>query len=576
MRYKTTGNPGSRVFTFEWAHAQWFNDSDGAYTTITPYDSALSFELKLYEGINVIEFCYKDEVGVPASRTSASIGLTGNSIQGGGFISLQSTSALPSVSNQIETDTLSSPPINNQVYKFTPVHPCKSPINVQYDSYTNNTITLSCSAADGVSRYEFAAVTASYPPDSITAAIGNKIISSLQPDTLYHLFARSYCSDSSQSPWIGVVNSSLEVTTASNPVNLPYYEGFENNFLENVRFQDAYDTSELGDYLRWFVASNNPEYAYDGSGYLYIKFYLNTLYNWNSWFFLPGMKLTADKAYKFKFHYTTHNLANPNKLEVKYGKAVGALAMTSGTLFRDTAINTVDVVWLSDSTIFSTATSDTYYIGFHCFSDSGKGSLLVDAISVEDEGVLPVTFINLSGETNGKQNLLHWTTATEENNIGFEVQRSIDGNNFSKARFLNTKAINGNSSLKLNYDFADITFSSGVNYYRLKQVDKDGKFTYSNIVVLKDDNALADGEISVYPNPSKNTLNIKIASSGNDKLKLLVTDMSGKILLTKPTLVSNGETIIQLNVSHLSAGTYLLKLMSADNNEKAIMKFIKQ
>ena len=60
--------------------------------------------------------------------------------------------------------------------------------------------------------------------------------------------------------------------------------------------------------------------------------------------------------------------------------------------------------------------------------------------------LLPITVFNFSGEVQGKQNLLHWTTATEENNTGFEVQRSSDGINFKKIGFVNTKAINGNSS----------------------------------------------------------------------------------------------------------------------------------
>ena len=95
------------------------------------------------------------------------------------------------------------------------------------------------------------------------------------------------------------------------------------------------------------------------------------------------------------------------------------------------------------------------------------------------------TLLNLSGEVNGKANLLYWTTATEKNNMGFEIQRSGDGYNFNKIGFVHTKAASGNSSLKLNYGFSDIGFSTGANYYRLKQTDRDGKFMYSGIIALK-------------------------------------------------------------------------------------------
>ncbi len=189
---------------------------------------------------------------------------------------------------------------------------------------------------------------------------------------------------------------------------------------------------------------------------------------------------------------------------------------------------------------------------------------------------LPIILLNFSGVTQGKQNLLHWTTATEQNNTGFEMQRSSDGNNFSKIGFINTKAINGNSTAKLNYNFIDVDYNALTNYYRLKQIDKDGKFFYSNIVVLKDNNALAPGSITIYPNPVKNMLNVKIASSANDKIMLLITDINGKTIINNATNTGRGESIIQVNISHLSAGTYFLKAICSSGCESAVKKFVKQ
>ena len=194
----------------------------------------------------------------------------------------------------------------------------------------------------------------------------------------------------------------------------------------------------------------------------------------------------------------------------------------------------------------------------------------------DNTNTLPVTLLNFSGEINNKQNLLHWVTATELNNTGFEVQRSSDGNNFSKIDFVNTKAINGNSNSNLNYDFIDENYSSATNYYRLKQIDKDGKVSYSNIVVLKDNNALASSLSVVYPNPAKNILNVKIASQNDSKVTLLIIDINGKTLHKKVTNVGNGESIVQLNISDLSAGNYYLKLICTNGCENAVMKFVKQ
>ena len=150
------------------------------------------------------------------------------------------------------------------------------------------------------------------------------------------------------------------------------------------------------------------------------------------------------------------------------------------------------------------------------------------------------------------------------------------GSNFNKIDFINSRAINGNSNSNLNYDFIDASYSALINYYRLKQIDKDGKFSYSNIVVLKDNNALAPGLSSIYPSPAKNILNVKIASQSNNKITLLITDLSGRLLQNKTTQVSNGTTIVPLDVERLPAGTYFLKILSAGGKENSIKKFVKE
>jgi hypothetical protein len=181
----------------------------------------------------------------------------------------------------------------------------------------------------------------------------------------------------------------------------------------------------------------------------------------------------------------------------------------------------------------------------------------------------------LTGKAQGKQNLLQWTTITEKNNTGFEVQRSNDGNNFNKIGFVSTKAANGNSNFKLSYDFSDIASAGSTNYYRLKQIDKDGKFAYSNIVLIRKENTANTGDLQIYPNPAKNILNVKISLADDSHVKLSVTDMAGKIILGKSMSAAKGENIIQLDISHVSAGSYLIKTVFG-NGIKAEKKFIKK
>ena len=225
-------------------------------------------------------------------------------------------------------------------------------------------------------------------------------------------------------------------------------------------------------------------------------------------------------------------------------------------------------------------TSDNgYIIGGYSKSNNGNvtrnyGSADYWIVKLGSDIVLPVTFLNFLGEVNNNQNILHWTIANEYNNTGFEIQHSSDGNNFFKIGFAFTKAINGSSASRLSYNYTCISFVYGTNYYRLKQIDKDGKFSYSNIVVLKNNNPYVTG-LSVYPSPAKNVLNVKISSTENIKTTLLVIDGTGKLIMYKAINTGNGESIIPLDISHLLAGTYLLK-MKGRNGKTSIIKFIKE
>ncbi|HEX5154116.1 MAG TPA: T9SS type A sorting domain-containing protein [Parafilimonas sp.] len=196
-------------------------------------------------------------------------------------------------------------------------------------------------------------------------------------------------------------------------------------------------------------------------------------------------------------------------------------------------------------------------------------------IKLKPDAILPVTALVLNGKAQGKQNVLHWSTVTEQNNAGFEVQRSNDGYNFNKVAFVNTKAVSGNSNFKLSYDFLDIASAASTNYYRLKQIDKDNTYVYSNIVLIRGENILTAEDVTIYPNPAKNILNAKISLTRDNNVKLSVTDMSGKTIISKSTLAAKGENIIQLDISHLSSGSYIVKAVF-ENGRTAEKKFIKE
>jgi uncharacterized delta-60 repeat protein len=177
---------------------------------------------------------------------------------------------------------------------------------------------------------------------------------------------------------------------------------------------------------------------------------------------------------------------------------------------------------------------------------------------------LQFTYLNAAPTNNGGITL-SWQTAQENNNNYFSIQRS--GNttsNFAELIRINSQ---GNSSQAQTYSYTDNTPLHGTNFYRLKQVDKDGKFSYSQIVSA----TIADGlTVVLYPNPVRDVLNIKgLDASMSNELSV----MSAKGSVVAQTAISSTSSY-QWNLKSLSKGVYYLRISS--RNKTAIVKFVKE
>jgi hypothetical protein len=221
-----------------------------------------------------------------------------------------------------------------------------------------------------------------------------------------------------------------------------------------------------------------------------------------------------------------------------------------------------------DADITYDATADRWSIAFDA---TGSGGFYMHTGGF----VLPVTIVDFKGEVSGAINKLSWSTSTETNNKGFYLERSADGRTYSSLVFIGSKGDNGNSTVLLNYNFNDEKPLAGTGYYRLMQVDKDGKSNYSNVVRLS--RKMSELVLSsVYPNPATKELNLKIASPRAEKLTLVVTDLTGKVVMQRSTNVVIGDNVEQMNVTELAAGTYFIKAVCANGCETSIHKFVKQ
>lgn len=158
--------------------------------------------------------------------------------------------------------------------------------------------------------------------------------------------------------------------------------------------------------------------------------------------------------------------------------------------------------------------------------------------------------------------LLEWKTVNEVNTRAFEIERSTSGQIFNIIGSVNAKNVDGVHS----YDFTDEKPLSGINYYRLKQTDQDGKFTYSDVKYV--DNR-AHEIVSIYPNPVEKYV---VINHPNAPAKISIVSTEGKELLTAD--VFSGMTETSLEVSSLSPGVYVLKYKN--QQEMIVLKFIKK
>ncbi|MFM9910749.1 MAG: T9SS type A sorting domain-containing protein, partial [Chitinophagaceae bacterium] len=159
--------------------------------------------------------------------------------------------------------------------------------------------------------------------------------------------------------------------------------------------------------------------------------------------------------------------------------------------------------------------------------------------------------------------LLNWQTAAEQNNDRFEIERSSNG-----IQFITIGIVKSVSSLfGAGYSFEDTRPLVGINYYRLKQVDMDGKFIYSRVVQL---NFVINSNIKFFPNPAKNTLYINMPFPEIIQ-SAIILDFTGRIVQRS---VTQNSSSISLPIQQLEAGTYGIYLETSKG--KYNIKFIKQ
>jgi len=169
----------------------------------------------------------------------------------------------------------------------------------------------------------------------------------------------------------------------------------------------------------------------------------------------------------------------------------------------------------------------------------------------------------------GNYNLLQWQTTSEFSNSHFDVEKSLNGIDFEFAGTVNGV---GTSLEASNYSFRDYDQEGVTAYYRLKQVDFDGLYKYSNVIAIGTEDKDDFFVLSAFPNPTDDEFNIELLLSNSEELELTISNVHGNTIKSFKDNYKGGTNVIELNVSELSKGLYFVQIMNTRTNQLVLLK----
>jgi len=189
-------------------------------------------------------------------------------------------------------------------------------------------------------------------------------------------------------------------------------------------------------------------------------------------------------------------------------------------------------------------------------------------------GVLPIKLINFEANTNDNKVDLKWETAVEINNDFFTVEKSVDGKLWETASIVSGA---GNSNQTLEYFDSDYNPYKGVSYYRLKQTDYDGAFSYSNIVPVKFVKKYLNSGISVFPSPAQRgeTVKVRFMDIYEEEILVVLRDVKGQEFYSKVILNIDDGVLMAIPIEkELPPGIYLVTASSENQmySQKIVVK----
>jgi hypothetical protein len=175
---------------------------------------------------------------------------------------------------------------------------------------------------------------------------------------------------------------------------------------------------------------------------------------------------------------------------------------------------------------------------------------------------LPVTLVGFDAKRVGADAVITWETASELNNRGYEVQVSTDGREF---RTVGTVAVTSPNSVMLrNYRYVDTEANkAGTRYYRLRQIDLDGKTTdFAPKALLFDGKIGTEPKLAAFPSPFSNELSLDVYTAAAGEAKVAMMDLTGRIIREQKATLTTGTNQVKLEgIQSLKAGIYVVRMV---------------
>ncbi len=423
--YLTEGTAPYRIFVAQWKNVKWNSGSDSA---------VISFQVKLYETTNNIEFIYKDEEN-PVYNGSASIGLSAASQDNQTFISLNNTTPNPQISSITSTNTLGTKPADGQVYRFA-VDSILNPYPFVATAMNNSLIKLSWSGNPDSNNvlivYDTMSITGT-PVDGVvytpgdTLPGGGTVIYYGDLTTFYHdslsgnltYYYKAFSVTGSDKYSLGIMAKS---TTLPEPISvLPWNENFDGVSVPNLPVYWNKGTTA-------WVTTNNSNTFYDANAHSGTQFLRERDYVTNEYVWTPGFYLVAGVSYDFSFWWAADNHSG-----------------WTGHVFYNTSQFSTDAVQLGNpfviASTFATSTyaqalytlipenTGTYYFAVRINCPSGVPNF----ISFDDFKLEPTSCPNITAYAIASNSVtqttatISWTAPPSMQTSGFEYEVRING-----------------------------------------------------------------------------------------------------------------------------------------------------